>query len=62
MGLDIGARSRAEFADVIGKAKTIVWCGPLGAIEAKEFQGGTDAILDAVSKVSYCQRELYSKT
>ncbi|MEI6280151.1 MAG: phosphoglycerate kinase, partial [Verrucomicrobiae bacterium] len=33
MGLDVGPKSRALFAGVIGRAKTIIWNGPPGVFE-----------------------------
>jgi phosphoglycerate kinase len=30
MGLDVGPKSNVVFADIISKAKTIVWNGPAG--------------------------------
>lgn len=52
MGLDIGAKSIALFADVIGRAKTIVWNGPPGVFEFANFSKGTEAMMDAVVKVT----------
>lgn len=49
MGLDIGARSRALFGDIIRKSKTILWNGPMGVFEMSKFEGGTkQAALDIV--------------
>jgi len=47
-GLDCGEKSRKEFADVIGRAKTIVWNGPLGVFEFENFAGGTKAAMESV--------------
>ncbi|RUS91547.1 hypothetical protein EGW08_000662 [Elysia chlorotica] len=49
---DIGEESRAYFIEVIGNAKTIVMSGPIGDVEEKVFQGGTDAILNAISEAT----------
>jgi phosphoglycerate kinase len=49
MGLDVGPTSRAEFATVIGRAKTIVWNGPTGVFEFAKFEGGTKAQAEAVA-------------
>lgn len=41
MGLDIGPRTIREFGDVLARAKTIVWNGPVGAFETPPFDQGT---------------------
>lgn len=48
--LDIGPDTIAYFKDVIKKAKTIVWNGPLGLAEEKKFAKGTIAIARSVQK------------
>jgi phosphoglycerate kinase len=48
MGLDVGPASAAAFAEVVGRAKTIVWNGPMGVFEWGNFEGGTRAVMDAV--------------
>jgi phosphoglycerate kinase len=48
MGLDIGPKSRKMFAEVISKAKVIVWNGPPGVFEVKEFANGSLSMLEAV--------------
>ncbi len=42
--LDIGTETTHAFGDIIGKAKTIVWNGPVGLIEKKPFNRGTLAV------------------
>lgn len=49
MGLDIGPSTRAMYAGVIKKAKTVVWNGPMGVFEMEAFAGGTKAIAQAVA-------------
>jgi phosphoglycerate kinase len=49
IGLDIGPATRAEYAAEIAKAKTIVWNGPMGVFEMKQFAEGTLAIAKAVA-------------
>ncbi|MBP9752148.1 MAG: phosphoglycerate kinase [Candidatus Moranbacteria bacterium] len=46
--LDIGPVTTAMFIEVIGKAKTIVWNGPMGKFEEKPYDAGTNAILHAM--------------
>lgn len=48
MGLDCGPKSSKEFADVISRAKTIIWNGPAGVFEWPNFANGTKAVMDAV--------------
>ncbi len=50
MGLDAGPKSRELFAQVIGRAKTIVWNGPAGVFEVDQFAEGTKAMADAIAK------------
>jgi phosphoglycerate kinase len=49
MGLDIGPRSVEQFGAVLGKAKTIVWNGPMGVFEKPPFAAGTLAVGRAVA-------------
>ena len=48
MGLDIGPKSAALFADVIKNSKTVLWNGPMGVFEMESFEVGTRAVADAV--------------
>jgi len=48
MGLDCGPVSSATFAEAIGRAKTILWNGPVGVFEWDNFEKGTRSIMDAV--------------
>jgi phosphoglycerate kinase len=48
MGLDIGPKSSKTFADVIERAKTILWNGPMGVFEFENFAKGTKYMMDAV--------------
>ena len=49
MGLDIGPRTEALFADAIKGAGTVVWNGPMGASEWDNFASGTIAVAKAVA-------------
>jgi phosphoglycerate kinase len=50
MIFDIGPRSAQELADVIAKAGTIVWNGPVGVFEFDQFGGGTKTISMAIAE------------
>lgn len=48
MGLDAGTESQKMFREVILRARTIVWNGPVGVFEFENFALGTKAVMDAV--------------
>jgi phosphoglycerate kinase len=48
-GLDIGPATVKAYSDVIAKAKTILWNGPMGLFENKQFAAGTNAIAQSVA-------------
>lgn len=50
MIFDIGAQSAAELADIIMKAGTVVWNGPVGVFEFDQFGEGTKAIAKAIAE------------
>jgi phosphoglycerate kinase len=49
MILDIGPRTSARYAEVLGQAGTIVWNGPVGVFEIDQFGAGTRRIAEAVA-------------
>jgi phosphoglycerate kinase len=49
MGLDIGPKSAAAYAQRIAEASTVFWNGPMGAFELEPFAGGTLAVAEAVA-------------
>ncbi len=50
MGLDIGPKTEALFADAIKGAGTVVWNGPMGVSEWDRFASGTKAVAKAVAE------------
>lgn len=49
MIFDIGPDSRKVLADILARAGTIIWNGPVGVFEFDQFGGGTQAIAEAVA-------------
>ena len=49
MGLDIGPATRELFAKTIKGAGTVVWNGPMGVSEWKNFAAGTEGVAEAVA-------------
>ncbi len=48
--LDIGTETQAEFGNIISKAKTIIWNGPMGAFEKEQFSKGTEFIYYSIAQ------------
>jgi 3-phosphoglycerate kinase len=44
MGLDVGPRTVAKYKEVLARAKTIVWNGPVGVFEFDAFAKGTEEV------------------
>lgn len=49
MILDIGPESAKALAEIVAKAGTIVWNGPVGVFEIESFAGGTRKLAEAIS-------------
>jgi phosphoglycerate kinase len=49
MGLDVGPRTAEQFADEAGRARLVVWNGPMGVFEMKPFAEGTRAVARALA-------------
>lgn len=50
MGLDIGPKTEKLFADAIKGAGTVIWNGPMGVSEWKNFANGTIAVATAIAE------------
>ncbi len=48
LGLDIGPKSAAAFAEVIRNSKTLLWNGPMGVFEMPKFEAGTKTVAEAI--------------
>jgi phosphoglycerate kinase len=52
MALDVGPKTISNIAALVGKSKTVVWNGPLGAFETKPFDAATNAVANAVAEAT----------
>ncbi len=50
MGLDIGPKTEAIFAEAAKSAKTVVWNGPMGVFENPVLKKGTVAVCEALAE------------
>ncbi len=50
MIMDIGPKTAARLVEMLKKAKTIVWNGPLGVFEFDEFNAGTETLARAIAE------------
>ncbi|MFO1381406.1 MAG: phosphoglycerate kinase [Chitinivorax sp.] len=49
MILDIGPQAAQQLADIIAKAGTVVWNGPVGVFEFDQFGNGTKTLAEAIA-------------
>jgi 3-phosphoglycerate kinase len=49
MGLDIGAKTATIFANEFGKAKTVLWNGPVGLFEIPPYDTGSRTLARALA-------------
>ena len=52
MGMDIGPSTVGHFEELIAKAGTVVWNGPMGVFERKEYANGTLAVATALANAT----------
>lgn len=52
MVFDVGPQTSAKFAEILQKAGTIVWNGPVGVFELDQFGAGTKALAEAIANSS----------
>jgi len=52
MIFDVGPETSAKFAEILKKAGTIVWNGPVGVFEYDQFGAGTKALAEAIAESS----------
>jgi phosphoglycerate kinase len=50
MALDIGSRSVRQFSERLRGAGTVIWNGPVGVSEIRDFSDGTKAVGEAIAK------------
>ncbi|KOO47818.1 phosphoglycerate kinase [Viridibacillus arvi] len=50
MGLDIGPKTTANYADVIKNSKLVIWNGPMGVFEMDAFANGTKGVAQAMAE------------
>ncbi|QKT05328.1 phosphoglycerate kinase [Mycoplasma sp. OR1901] len=51
MGLDLGPKSIELVKNTLENAKTVVWNGPMGVAEFKNYQKGTYAVCESISEL-----------
>ena len=52
MGLDVGPKTLALYAEVLSTAKSIVWNGPVGVFEFDAFAAGTERVAKMVAEAT----------
>ncbi len=52
MGLDVGPDTIKDCAEIIEASKVILWNGPMGVFEMKNFQKGTEAVANAIVRAT----------
>jgi phosphoglycerate kinase len=52
LGVDIGPATVAKYADIVKKAGTVVWNGPMGKFEVEAYSRGTRGVAQALAESS----------
>ena len=52
MGLDVGPDTINDCAEIIEASKVILWNGPMGVFEMRNFQKGTEAVANAIVRAT----------
>jgi phosphoglycerate kinase len=52
MGLDIGPATVQAYVQVLARANTVVWNGPMGVFETPPFDAGTTTIARALAEAT----------
>jgi phosphoglycerate kinase len=52
MGMDVGPKTVALYADIILGAKSVVWNGPVGVFEFDAFAKGTEEVAKLVARAT----------
>lgn len=52
MGLDIGPKTAANYAEVIKNSKLVIWNGPMGVFEMEKFANGTKTVAQAMAETA----------
>ena len=49
VGYDIGPKTASTYAEIISRANSIFWNGPMGMFEKDDYAGGTKAVAEALA-------------
>ena len=52
MGVDIGPETAARFEAALGRARTVLWNGPMGIFEIDDYAAGTRAVAEAIARAT----------
>jgi phosphoglycerate kinase len=52
IGVDIGSKTSADYANRIQSARTVLWNGPMGVFEIPAFRRGTEAVARALVRAT----------
>lgn len=52
IGMDVGLKTLEQIRPLIAEAKTVIWNGPMGVFEFKNFEAGTKAVAEMIADCS----------